>query len=91
MRSYPREWRVAVLALLHAGGGASKVGVTALPRGAVDIELLRRVHLASAVARGRVGEPRTVPTGRAPPKGIVVNSFGTRQITLVVVIKAVPN
>ena len=91
MRSYPREWRVAVLALLHAGGGAGEIGVAALPRGAVDIELLRRVHLASAVARGRVGEPRTVPTGRAPPEGVIVDGFGAWQITLVVAIVAVPN
>ena len=67
------------------------MGIAALPRGAVDIELLRRVHLTSAVARGRVREPRTVPTGRAPPEGIIVDGFGAWQITLVVAIIAVPN
>ena len=90
-RTYPQKRRVAVLALLRAGGGAAKVGGAALSRGAVDLELLRRVHLASAVARHRVGEPGTVPAGGASPEESVVDGLSARQITPVVVIAAVPD
>ena len=90
-KAHPRKWRVAVLALLHAGRGAAEVGVAALTRGAVDLEPLRRVLLAPAVTRHLVGEPGTVPSGNAHPKRIVVDALGARHITQVVVIATVPD
>ena len=73
----PRERRMRIFTILQTIGGTTKMGITALFGGAVNFKFLRWVRFTFTMTRSFFGEPRAVPTRRAPSKRVIIYSVWT--------------